>query len=455
MSTGTGGAKPCATANECPGSDSECQTRTCQAGVCGFSFTAVGVPTALQTAGDCKQNECDGAGNPTVSNHPADLPIDGNLCTNDVCTGGVASNPPVAMGTSCGVGLVCNATGACLGCNLATDCAGTDTECQSRTCQAGACGLAFKAAGTATAAQTAGDCKQNACDGAGNIASVIHDTDVPSDALQCTNDVCSAGVPSFPPSASGTACNQNGGTICNGGGSCVVVGVTCSDGIKNGAETGIDCGGGACNPCGVGLACGGNTDCASASCIGGTCYQNHLVINEIDYDQIGTDSAEFVEIYNGTGAPVSLAGYSVVLVNGSNSTPYLTLSLAAAGTLPAGGYLVIASASVVVPASALKVSFALGSDNIQNGSPDGIALVNTTTNTLVDALSYEGSMAAVTIAGFAGTVNLVEGTMLPAATADSNTSAGSLSRLPSGTDLNNAATDWAFTMTPTPGAPNL
>ena len=36
-----------------------------------------------------------------------------------------------------------------------------------------------------------------------------------------------------------------------------------------------------------------------------------------------------------------------------------------------------------------------------------------------------------------------------------STGAGSLSRLPNGTDMNNAATDWNVTTTSTPGIPNV
>ena len=45
--------------------------------------------------------------------------------------------------------------------------------------------------------------------------------------------------------------------------------------------------------------------------------------------------------------------------------------------------------------------------------------------------------------------------MLPTATADSNTVAGSLSRIPNGSDTDDAATDWAFTTTVTQGAANV
>jgi cysteine-rich repeat protein len=179
-----------------------------------------------------------------------------------------------------------------------------------------------------------------------------------------------------------------------------------------------------------------------------------LVINEVDYDTVGTDNDEFVELLNVSGGPLNLTGMSLVLVNGSNSTSYLTVDLSPAGMLNAGQYLVVASNTVVVAPGAAVIHFAAASNNIQNGSPDGIAVVDTVNNKLVDALSYEGSISMAAIAGL-GTVSLVEGSVLPNAVADSNTVVASLCRLPDGTDTNNAATDWALSSNPTPGAANV
>jgi large repetitive protein len=154
---------------------------------------------------------------------------------------------------------------------------------------------------------------------------------------------------------------------------------------------------------------------------------------------------------------VSLAGVKLVLVNGSNSSPYTTVDLSPAGTLMPGQYLVVGATSVVstVPAGTLIIDVGAVSNYIQNGSPDGVALVDTVNGILIDALSYEGAITAVTIPGLPAPVSLVEGTVLPTSVADSNTVQGSLSRLPNGTDTNNAATDWAFSSTPTPGAANV
>jgi large repetitive protein len=177
-----------------------------------------------------------------------------------------------------------------------------------------------------------------------------------------------------------------------------------------------------------------------------------LVINEIDYDQVSTDGAEFIEVYNGTGAPVDLAGHALLLFNGGAAgAVYDTLDLS--GTLAAGQYLVVGSTAITVPAEARKIDFAGAQENrIQNGAPDGVALVNTTSGTLVDALSYEGSMTSVMIPGV-GSGSLVEG--MPTAVVDRNDAIGSLCRLPNGSDTNQAAADWAFSATVTPGAPNV
>jgi hypothetical protein len=156
------------------------------------------------------------------------------------------------------------------------------------------------------------------------------------------------------------------------------------------------------------------------------------VINEIDYDQVGADAAGFVEIKNIGSSVASLDGIALVLVNGGDGQEYARSTLT--GTLAAGAYLVVEIEA-------------------QNGSPDGVALVNTTTHALLDALSYEGAITAAVVDG--QTYDLVEGTMLPETVADSNTQDGSLSRIPDGEDHDDAAADWEFTTTKTPGAANV
>src|SRR5262249_49150238 len=126
----------------------------------------------------------------------SDVPVDGNACTNDVCTNGVPSNPPTTAGTSCGGSNICDGAGHCTGCLMDSDCPGAITECAHPPCNAGTCGFPCAMAGTPVASQTAGDCHRNDCDGAGNIVSDVDNSDVPNDSNACTTDICTAGVPS-------------------------------------------------------------------------------------------------------------------------------------------------------------------------------------------------------------------------------------------------------------------
>lgn len=96
-----------------------------------------------------------------------------------------------------------------------------------------------------------------------------------------------------------------------------------------------------------------------------------VTINEFHYDNSGTDTGEFVEVAGAAGA--DLTGWSLELVNGANNRVYDTLDLS--GTLNADGL-----ASVDAP-------------GIQNGAPDGIALV-APDGSLAEFLSYEGSFRA-------------------------------------------------------------
>ncbi len=176
-----------------------------------------------------------------------------------------------------------------------------------------------------------------------------------------------------------------------------------------------------------------------------------LVINEIDYDQPGTDTGEYLELYNAGTTPVSLANLVVVFINGSNNMEYKRSDISAAnnGMLPAGGYLVLAKPdTVVAPGAILYTPTGWTSTDMQNGgavganppSPDGLAILNTMTSTILDKLSYEGSITAAIIMGVTGTVNLVEGTAATAA--DTGVGAASMCRLPNGGDTNNADADW-------------
>jgi hypothetical protein len=176
-----------------------------------------------------------------------------------------------------------------------------------------------------------------------------------------------------------------------------------------------------------------------------------LVINEVDYDQPtvdgDNDAAEFIEIFNAGPAAVDLTGITLYLINGSTNAEYDSFELT--GTLGSLEYLVIADDGVAVAGGATTISLGAGGSQIQNG-PDGIALYDTTTSTLIDALSYEGALENVSF-GPASGVSLVEGSMLTVR--DEGDPMESLARSPNGVDTDDASTDWVLA-TPTPGAAN-
>ena len=166
---------------------------------------------------------------------------------------------------------------------------------------------------------------------------------------------------------------------------------------------------------------------------GGTSPASALVVNEIDYDQPGTDTREFVEIYNPRTQPAPLDGLNLVFHNGYDGRVYKTIPLK--GSVPAGGYAVVAASGVAVDPKATVIRFAAASSNIQNGAPDAVTRMAGTN--VVDSVSYEGRMQ---VAG--------EGTA--GAPADSDANAGSITRT-GGRDTGNNGADFKFVATPTPG----
>ncbi len=103
-----------------------------------------------------------------------------------------------------------------------------------------------------------------------------------------------------------------------------------------------------------------------------------VFINEVHYDNTGADVGEAVEVAGTAGT--DLSGWSLVLYNGKGGAPYNTVALSGVIQDQQDGF------------GTLFVS--LPANGLQNGSPDGIALVNAS-STVVQFLSYEGSFNAV------------------------------------------------------------
>jgi hypothetical protein len=197
---------------------------------------------------------------------------------------GIAASLILALTTS---GCGSSSTGAGAGCTSPATCPAASGPCVAPTCVSSQCGEAPKAVGTFVSDPTAGDCKSNQCNGAGQVVSANDDSDHPSATSDCFTPSCSAGSPVQTAKPAGAACSSNGGLECDGAGTCVqcllgsecASGVctlgacqvaSCADGVKNGTETDVDCGG-ICAPCPDGRACLVGADCTSLTCTGQTC----------------------------------------------------------------------------------------------------------------------------------------------------------------------------------------
>jgi hypothetical protein len=161
-----------------------------------------------------------------------------------------------------------------------------------------------------------------------------------------------------------------------------------------------------------------------------------VVINEIDYDQPGTDTAEFIELFNSGTSAVALSNYSIALINGTNSTSYRTIDLSGF-SIDANSYFVMCGDASLV--ANCNYSFTSINSWVQNGAPDAVALYENAT--LLDSLSYEGLLSGFT-----------EGDIL--SVSDSNTETMSISRLPNGFDSNNNNIDFQLGCI-TPGSSNI
>ncbi|HHH27873.1 MAG TPA: hypothetical protein ENK57_05965 [Polyangiaceae bacterium] len=184
----------------------------------------------------------------------------------------------------------------------------------------------------------------------------------PSDAVVAAGTPCGAGVAE-------PVCDPD---TCDGMGSCTDAplapgGTPCtSDGaFCTGPEV-----------CQVGTCQSGGDPCAlPAACdeSGDACVE--VWINELHYDNVSTDQSEGVEVAGFAGT--DLTGWTLVLYNGSGGGVYGTINLG--GTIPD-------------QQAGLGTAF-FAQPGLQNGAPDGLALV-TPAGVVVQFLSYEGSFTA-------------------------------------------------------------
>ncbi len=230
------------------------------------------VQNGLETDVDCGGDSCGPCDVGGVCQNPADCATgvcEGGTCgpapTGPICTPLDPQNPSCADCTLNGFETDTDCGGdSCPPCDVGLACS-VHADCQSGTCTGGAC---VPADADPPCPQvdpfnpTCADCAKNGAE---------TDTD-------CGGDACS-------PCAAGQGCVGHGDCVsahCDDG-TCSPdpldpgcptpdpANPTCADCVRNGAETDTDCGGDACGPCPAGAACLGHADCASNSCVAGSC----------------------------------------------------------------------------------------------------------------------------------------------------------------------------------------
>lgn len=214
---------------------------TCLAGTCGCKD---GVKNGTESDVDC-----------------------GGVCAT--CAAGKSCGSPAdcVAGLFCSDGVCCQSacTGLCQACVLAKTgvASGTCASIAAGTDPDGECAL-----DPASTCQKTGQCKSGACE--------LYPSGTP-----CATATCSAGTATAAKSCDGSGqCIGPAPAACPAPYLCNAAGTacqSCSDGLKNGAETDVDCGGStaSCARCAQGKVCGAASDCATGlSCVDGVCCQS-------------------------------------------------------------------------------------------------------------------------------------------------------------------------------------
>jgi len=208
--TTTGG---CAQDLDCTPSGNQCEMAVCTAGVCGNQARPVGTACNQNGGTVCDANatcvQCVSAGN---------CPPSGNQCAPASCGGGICAYPNLPIGTACnqGGGTVCDANGMCVQGVVTADCPSSGNQCQPAMCNSETCSTVNAPQGL--------PCNQGGgqlCNGTGMCVQCITAGNCPPTGNQCVQATCSAQTCGTTFAPAGMACNQGGGTNCDGNGNCL------------------------------------------------------------------------------------------------------------------------------------------------------------------------------------------------------------------------------------------
>jgi hypothetical protein len=276
---------PCEAGSAC-NVGADCTSGRCEQSLCVEASCADGVQNAGEAAVDCG-GSC-----------PARCPV-GTGCDGDAdCESGTFCAPTTRLCTdgSCQDGAQSDG-------ELLTDCGGADcpgcpegspclepSDCESRVCVGGVCGVASCTDGLSSGTESGVD-----CGGDDTACARCSDGDACNDGSDCASGTCEANrcVSCQDSAENGTETDTDCGgpnaacPRCGTGAGCIIgddctsdscdsglcVAVSCSDDLQNGSESDTDCGGQSpdCRRCSSGESCVTGADCASQVCSSGSC----------------------------------------------------------------------------------------------------------------------------------------------------------------------------------------
>jgi hypothetical protein len=167
----------------------------------------------------------------------------------------------VCMAATCGDGIkdgtetdIDCGGGQCRACNNRQHCS-VGSDCTSGTCSVGTCVDPTCTDGKQDGSESDVDCGGPKCAPCVGGQGCFTGTD-------CASGVCPVNPSAMPPMCTPASCS------CEVPGNCSCLAGSCTDGIKDGAETDVDCGGPGCSPCANALRCIVDSDCISLNCSG-------------------------------------------------------------------------------------------------------------------------------------------------------------------------------------------
>jgi hypothetical protein len=139
-------------------------------------------------------------------------------------------------------------------------------------------------------------------------------------------------------------------------------------------------GGGGAGGTGGGIATASTTTTSTLAPAGGACPVGHLVISQIRSRGAGGATDEFVEIWNATGAAVTLDSGYTLEVRGTSDATYRSHWKGSGGVVPAWGhYLIAGTGYAQMPAADAALS---------SGIPDSAGVQLLQAGQVVDAVCY-------------------------------------------------------------------